>query len=328
MASVTVNLSHYNLFNGIAQWLRDVSLGPTFSFDGTSIELKGVQLRSTGARAGQVTLDLNTGERFTAAFESTGRLIFEASDGELLEVMIANADMQEPYNWTPANSAEVIAFAIHVESLTDHDATLLLSDAGPPDRPDAPTVTGTDSAITAVGVAPPDADPTITSYDWRIKRTSSSIWGNRLDQTSLTQTWTSLQAATEYEVQFRATNSEGDSAYSESGLFTTDVQTTLPASFTTIPTPVSGDEWDEEDWVRWVVDNINSIHALQTGNVPGTTFAPNDVVIGADAGALVGVDLANGSLLVGGATIPVALAIGTNGQRLRVVNGVVTWVTP
>ena len=32
-----------------------------------------------------------------AEFEATGRIIFEASDGEMLEVMIANADMSEPY---------------------------------------------------------------------------------------------------------------------------------------------------------------------------------------------------------------------------------------
>ena len=29
----------------------------------------------------------------------------------MLEVMIADADMTEPYQWIPANSAEVIAFA-------------------------------------------------------------------------------------------------------------------------------------------------------------------------------------------------------------------------
>ena len=36
-----------------------------------------------------------------------------------------------PYSWTPANSAEVIAFANHVRGLTDHDATLTLTDDPP-----------------------------------------------------------------------------------------------------------------------------------------------------------------------------------------------------
>ena len=58
----------------------------------------------------------------------TGRIIFEASDGELLEVTIANADMTETYAWTPTNSAEVVAFVVHVQSLSDNTATLTLTD--------------------------------------------------------------------------------------------------------------------------------------------------------------------------------------------------------
>ena len=172
----------------------------------------------------------------------------------------------------------------------------------------------------------PDGDP--TSYDWRIKRTSSSIWADRLDQTSLTQTWTSLQADTEYEVQFRATNSEGDSEYSLSGIRTTDMQTTPPASFTNIPVPVAGDEWNFDEIVAYVPTNLNALHDLITGTVPGTTFDENEVVIGDPGGALAGVDLPNGALLIGTGGTPVALAIGSVGQRLRAVNGVVSWVTP
>ena len=36
--------------------------------------------------------------------------------------------MRSPYNWFPANSAEVIAFANHVSTLTDKTATLTLTD--------------------------------------------------------------------------------------------------------------------------------------------------------------------------------------------------------
>ena len=172
----------------------------------------------------------------------------------------------------------------------------------------------------------PNGDP--TSYDWRIKRTSSSIWANRLDQTSLTQTWTSLQADTEYEVQFRATNAEGDSAYSPSGILTTDMQTIPPANFTNIPTPVAGDEWDRDEFILYVVDNLNAIHALVTGNAPGTTFDENEVVIGDSGGALQGLDIPNGALLVGSTGKPVALAVGGTGKRLTATNGVLSWETP
>ena len=42
-------------------------------------------------------------------------------------MMIADADMSEPYQWTPTNSAEVVAFVLHVKGLTDQDATLTLA---------------------------------------------------------------------------------------------------------------------------------------------------------------------------------------------------------
>ena len=229
------------------------------------------------------------------------------------------------------NRDEVIAFGDRPRrsrALTLTQARLLtLTDEAvrspigpPPPHSQAPT-----DSITAVGLEP-DGDP--TSYDWRIKRTSSSIWANRLDQTSLTQTWTSLQADTEYEVQFRATNSEGDSDYSESGILTTDMQTIPPASFTNIPTPVAGDEWTREQFILYVVDNLNAIHALVTGTAPGTTFAENDVIIGDTGGAFQGVDLPNGALLVGSNGLPVALAIGSTGKRLTATNGVISWETP
>ena len=46
-------------------------------------------------------------------------------------MQIADADMTEPYVWTPTNSAEVIAFANHVRGLTDQNATLTLTDDPP-----------------------------------------------------------------------------------------------------------------------------------------------------------------------------------------------------
>ena len=331
MPSVTVDLgAPSNLSLQVFWGVFSIDLGDTFSAtEGVDQALSHVRISLGFPADGQVQLELVGSQAdFTPAFEAAGILTFEASDGETLAVMIANADTDEPYTWIPSNSAEVVAFANHLMGLTDKSTTLTLTLVGPtPNTPAAPTLIGTEDSITAVGVEPDDNGNAITSYDWRIKRTSSGIWADRLDQTSLTQTWTSLQPDTEYEVQFRATNSEGDSAYSPSGILTTDMQTTPPVGFTDIPRPVSGDEWDLNDWLIYVVDNINAIHALQTGNVPGTTFAENDVVIGDTGGALQGVDLPNGALLVGSTGLPVALTIGSTGQRLRAVNGVLTWVT-
>ena len=107
------------------------------------------------------------------------------------------------------------------------------------------------------------------------------------------------------------------------------MQTTPPVGFTNIPTPVAGDEWDRDQFILYVVDNLNAIHALVTGATPGTTFAENEVVIGDTGGALQGVDLPNGALLVGrNNDSPRAVPVGQFGDRLLVASGFVYWGTP
>ena len=93
--------------------------------------------------------------RFTPAFEASGQIIFEASDGETLEVTIGNADMSEIYQWTPANSLEVVAFVDHIRTLTDQTATLTLRGEG---------VAVTDHAVNAVAASWAFAvpEPTVT----------------------------------------------------------------------------------------------------------------------------------------------------------------------
>ena len=93
-----------------------------------------------------------------------GRIIVTASDGEMLEVMIADADMSELYDWTPTNSAEVIAFANHVLGLTAQTATLTLTDDPAAVAPSFADDTGDaqtwemGTAITAITVPEADGD--------------------------------------------------------------------------------------------------------------------------------------------------------------------------
>ena len=137
MASVTVNLPFLDALGRTFRWIGDVDIGSAFALNGNSQSLILVQTVYAGPSVGIVGLSLEeTNNRFTADFEATGRIIFEASDGEMLEVMIANADMTEPYSWVPANSAEVITWANHARGLTDRDVTLTLTD-------DPPTTTTT-----------------------------------------------------------------------------------------------------------------------------------------------------------------------------------------
>ena len=136
VVSVTVDLGSAALLAGIiVAWSDDVDLGATFDRDGLGQTLTQTLLYYAGANAGLVTISiLGTDDRFTADFEANGLITFEASDGETLEIMIADADTSEPYTWTPSNSDEVIAFALHVGSLVDRSATLTLSLASDPSQ--------------------------------------------------------------------------------------------------------------------------------------------------------------------------------------------------
>ena len=150
MASVTVNLTGYQEFTNYIRWPDNVVLGAAFAADGQSQTLNFADLNED-VPAGRVSLSIvGFNRRFTPEFEAAGRIIFEASDGELLEVSIADADMTETYAWVPTNSAEVIAFVLHVRGLTDGDATLTLTD-----EPDVPVTT--------------------TTYEVRVKATASGF---------------------------------------------------------------------------------------------------------------------------------------------------------
>ena len=162
MASVTVNLTGFEeITAGAATWQDNVSLGSTFSdLNGEEQILQAFAIVAQGANAGMVQISITgaINDRFTAAFEATGRIIVEASDGEMLEVMIANADMSETYFWTPTNSAEVIAFTTHVIGLTDRNATLTLTDDPP-----------------VVNVAPSFADDTGDAQTWEMGTAITAI---------------------------------------------------------------------------------------------------------------------------------------------------------
>ena len=124
--SVTVPLTGISVFDDYIRWSDDQSLGSTFAANGLEQFLSLVDLNNANP-PGRVRISITgLNNRFTPAFEATGRFTFTASDGETLEVMIANADMTEIYQWTPTNSAEVVAFVLHVKGLTDQDATLTL----------------------------------------------------------------------------------------------------------------------------------------------------------------------------------------------------------
>ena len=157
MATVTVSLGNSASTPSLIIWPDDADLGATFAADGAGQILTQIVIYYTGAQAGTVNLSIvGDNNTFTTAFEATGRIIFETSAGEILEIQIANADMAEPYNWIPANSQEVIDFASTLSGLTNVSATLTLTDE--------PAVVTTDHTADAGDVAWTFAvsEPTVT----------------------------------------------------------------------------------------------------------------------------------------------------------------------
>ena len=89
----------------------------------------------------------------------------------------------------------------------------------PPGKPAAPTVTGASGSRLSVSWSPPtNTEPAISGYGVRYREGNSGGWTS-LDHTgtATAATISGLKAATSYQVQVRATNAEGDGAWSDSG---------------------------------------------------------------------------------------------------------------
>ena len=81
VVSVTVPLTGVSVFTNYIRWSDNQSLGSLFSADGGDQTLTTVDLNS-GSPSGQVFISIiGTDNRFTPAFEASGTIIFEASDG-------------------------------------------------------------------------------------------------------------------------------------------------------------------------------------------------------------------------------------------------------
>ena len=99
--------------------------------------------------------------------------------------------------------------------------TINLTDVNePPSAPAAPTLTSkTHTSLTVGWTAPANTGkPDITSYDVRYRRpsVSSTFTDGPQDQTGTSATITNLGPSTNYQVQVRATNAEGNGPWSDS----------------------------------------------------------------------------------------------------------------
>ena len=117
----------------------------------------------------------------------------------------------------------------------------------PPSAPAAPTVSavsGTTDSLEVTWTAPDNSGkPDIASYDLQYRKGTSGTWiDGPQDETGTSATIDGLDADSLYQVQVRATNDEGDGAWSSPGSGSTNApaeemaETTVPADWGLIPT--------------------------------------------------------------------------------------------
>ena len=275
MASVTVNLTGYldRIFS--VEWRDSLHIGSTFDAGGDLQTMEFVRLFNAdgegfliGVLAGMVNLSLvGNNDRFTPEFEATGRIIIAASDDETLEVMIANEIMSEPYNWSPTNSSEVIAFANHVRGLTDHNVTLTLTDDPATDSPVFADDTGDaqswsqNVAITSITVPVAFGNPTPT---YAVVGTLPDGIAFDTSTRVISGTPTEVDSGT---ITIRATNSEGDDDW------TVNYTTTAIVGAPNLPNPIAPYEITTETLTQILPEasgspTINYLIGVDTLDVP------------------------------------------------------------
>ena len=117
-----------------------------------------------------------------------------------------------------------------------------------PSKPAAPTLASSDQKLTATWTAPPDGSSPITSYTIRHRVTDTGSWttSSALGTSSLSYEIGSLTNGTEYEVQVQASNTAGDSGYSDSAKAKPCTVPSKPAA----PTLASSDQKLTASWTE------------------------------------------------------------------------------
>ena len=151
-----------------------------------------------------------------------------------------------------------------------------------PSRPAAPTLQAKNSTtLRVMWVEPFNGGATITSYDLQYREIGTTDWSNVNNQTDLTHDITLLTANTEYEVQVRATNSEGPSSYSPPGEEYTG-RSTLTLGATGIDDIDGRGMFIEGDHLYTYAEKSN-VDTFVAWNWPARTrSAAQDIVVGTD----------------------------------------------
>ena len=163
--------------------------------------------------------DADAGDTLTYSMEGAdaASFTFEASTRQIRTTSGVTYD----YEAKPSYSVTVTASDGTASGTIDVTITVTDEDE-PPAAPAAPTLTATAGSTTSLDVswtAPGNTGkPPITSYDLRYRVGDSGSWTDGpQDETGTTAAISALAAGTEYQVQVRASNAEGDSGWSAAG---------------------------------------------------------------------------------------------------------------
>ena len=181
-----------------------------------------------------VSTPADIGDEVTATDANNDTLTYslEGPDANKFTIMSSSGQIRtkagEKYSYETDTSYEVTVKADDNKGGTDTiDVTLDVNDVDePPVAPVAPAVSATPGSTSSLNVnwtAPANAGrPAIDTYDLQYRQGNSGLWtAGPQDVSATNAAITSLASGTTYQVQVRATNDEGDGAWSPAGSGTT-----------------------------------------------------------------------------------------------------------
>ena len=208
--------------------------------------------------------DSDTGDSVTGyaihggADASKFSLVIVASTGVLTFASAPN--FEAPADADTGNDYVVVVRAMSGagvrEKTADQTITVTVTDVGgeAPGVPVAPFVSSASlTSVTVAWIAPANAGPAITDYDYRHRVTSPQGSWTEVTTTTITAlsaTITGLTEGTEYDVQVRATNDEGTSGWSDPGTGT-PTGATEAGAISNAPENLQATAGDAEATLRW-----------------------------------------------------------------------------
>ena len=191
---------------------------PVFSPPGVSRSVAENTAAGQDVGAAVTATDANTGDTLTYTLGGAGAASFDivSGSGQIRTKSGVTYDHETNPSYT------VTVTASDGKATADATVTITVTDVNePPGIPAAPSVIATAGSSTSLDVswtAPTNTGPAIASYDLQYREgASGSFTAGPQDVTGSSAAIASLMANTSHQVQVRATNAEGDGAWSFSG---------------------------------------------------------------------------------------------------------------